>query len=193
MGDEIQAIKAGLLEVADIVVVNKGDRPGAHRTAGQLQAMLSHATSPEAPQGRSAPKNPDVLVTTAATGDGVVELLAAIDRHRSSARDSLGSQARLKRAEAQVWAVLVDRLHERVRSLEAAGDESAGDASTPSPVSAGGATRDGLGGSSAAGELLRAVASHDLDPFAAADALLALLTGGAGGAGEPVRSSSRGD
>jgi putative protein kinase ArgK-like GTPase of G3E family len=154
--------------------------------------MLSHATSPEAPQGRSAPKNPDVLVTTAATGEGVAGLLAAIDRHRSSARDSLGSQARLKRAEAQVWAVLVDRLHERVRSLEAAQDESAGDASI-ARRSVDGAERDGLGGNTAAGELLRAVASHDLDPFAAADALLALLTGGAGGAGEPVRSSSRGD
>ena len=48
MGDEVQAIKAGLLEVADLVVVNKGDRPGAQRTAGQLRAMLvaSHATSP---------------------------------------------------------------------------------------------------------------------------------------------------
>ena len=40
MGDEVQAIKAGLLEVADIVVVNKGDRPGAQRTASQLRAML---------------------------------------------------------------------------------------------------------------------------------------------------------
>jgi hypothetical protein len=117
----------------------------------------------------------------------VAGLLAAIDRHRSSARDSLGSQARLKRAEAQVWAVLVDRLHERVRSLEAVQDESAGDASIAVRGSADGAARDGWGGSTAAGELLRAVASHELDPFAAADALLALLTGGAGGAG------SRGD
>jgi LAO/AO transport system kinase len=196
MGDEVQAIKAGLLEVADIVVVNKGDRPGAHRTAAQLQAMLFRPTSPEAPQGRSVPKNPEVLVTTAATGEGVLGLLAAIDRRRSSARDSLGSQARLKRAEAQVWAVLVDRLHARVRSLEAARDESAGDAS----IAPGGlgeeavrgfadAAGGGAGGSTAAGELLRAVASHELDPFAAADALLALLTGdadrpgGAGGAG----------
>ena len=40
MGDEVQAIKAGLLEVADLVVVNKGDRPGAQRTAAQLRAML---------------------------------------------------------------------------------------------------------------------------------------------------------
>ena len=41
MGDEVQAIKAGLLEVADLIVVNKGDRPGAARTAAQLRAMLA--------------------------------------------------------------------------------------------------------------------------------------------------------
>ncbi|HET9344297.1 MAG TPA: methylmalonyl Co-A mutase-associated GTPase MeaB, partial [Candidatus Limnocylindrales bacterium] len=45
MGDEVQAIKAGLLEVADIVVVNKADRPGAQRTAAQLRAMLVAAPS----------------------------------------------------------------------------------------------------------------------------------------------------
>ncbi len=50
MGDEVQAIKAGLLEVADLVVVNKGDKPGAQRTAAQLRAMLV-AT---APRGGSA-------------------------------------------------------------------------------------------------------------------------------------------
>ena len=61
MGDEVQAIKAGLLEVADLVVVNKGDRPGAQRTAAQLRAMLvpsaareiadPDAAGPEAPGG----------------------------------------------------------------------------------------------------------------------------------------------
>ncbi len=90
MGDEIQAIKAGLLEVADIVVVNKGDRPGAHRTAGQLHAMLADGSSGSEQSTRPAPKNPEVLVTTAATGEGVAELLAAIDRHRSSGRSSPG-------------------------------------------------------------------------------------------------------
>jgi len=157
MGDEIQAIKAGLLEVADIIVVNKGDRPGAHRTAGQLQAMLADAPR-EARPGRPAPKHPEVLVTTAATGEGVVELLAAIDRHRSVGRGELGESARLKRAEAQVWAVLVDRLHERVRALEGDSDEAAtGEAK------------------SAAGRLLLGVAAHDLDPYAAADAILSEL------------------
>ena len=52
MGDEVQAIKAGLLEVADIVVVNKGDRPGAQRTAAQLRAMLV-AIAPRPGDGRN--------------------------------------------------------------------------------------------------------------------------------------------
>jgi LAO/AO transport system kinase len=149
MGDEIQAIKAGLLEVADLIVVNKGDRPGAHRTAGQLLAMLSDAPR-EARPGRPAPKHPEVLVTTAATGAGVPELLAALDRHRSAARGTDGESTRMARAEAQIWSVLSDRLHERARSIEAA------------PIAA---------------ALLRAVAAHELDPYAAADRLLDLMAG----------------
>jgi LAO/AO transport system kinase len=156
MGDEIQAIKAGLLEVADVIVVNKGDRPGAHRTAGQLEAMLADAPT-ETRGGRPARKHPEVLVTTAATGDGVAALLAAVDRHRSSARGSDGESARLKRAEAQIWAVLVDRLHSRVRDLE---------------------------GAASAGELLRSVASHEIDPYAAADAILGRLVGERSGSRE---------
>ena len=59
MGDEVQAIKAGLLEVADIIAVNKADRPGADRAARQLRAMLSTAG------GRVARKPPPILLTTA--------------------------------------------------------------------------------------------------------------------------------
>ena len=160
MGDEIQAIKAGLLEVADLIVVNKGDRPGAHRTAGQLQAMLAD-TPREARPGRPAPKHPDVLVTTAATGEGVPELLVALDRHRAAARGSDGTATRAARAEAQIWAVLADRLHERARSIEAA------------PIAA---------------ALLGAVAAHELDPYAAADRLLELMAGG-GASPSPVEES----
>ena len=88
MGDEVQAIKAGLLEVADLVVVNKGDKPGAQRTAAQLRAMLV-ASAPrggDATATGPAPKRPEVLITTAATGEGVPELLAALDRHRAVGR-----------------------------------------------------------------------------------------------------------
>src|SRR4051812_11866567 len=115
MGDEVQAIKAGLLEVADLVVVNKGDKPGAQRTAAQLRAMLV-ATAPrnDAPWGggaeRPRPKRPDVLITTASTGDGVPELLVALDRHRASGRDGESSAARLARARSQVFAIVTERL-----------------------------------------------------------------------------------
>jgi LAO/AO transport system kinase len=155
MGDEVQAIKAGLLEVADLVVVNKGDKPGAQRTASQLRAML--VAAPRASSGqagasdRPRPKQPEVLITTAATGDGVPELLAALDRHRqaSSADGGDGARrARLARAEAQVWAILSERLRDGLRRDELA---------EPTRTT------------------LTAVAEHRLDPYAAADALLELL------------------
>ena len=64
MGDEVQAIKAGLLEIADVIVVNKGDRPGAERAARQLKAMLSTAG------GRVTRPAPTVLMTVATAGEG---------------------------------------------------------------------------------------------------------------------------
>ena len=79
-GDEVQAIKAGLLEVADIVAVNKGDRPGAATAARQLRAMMSAAG------GRFARKPPPILVTTATTGHGIPELVTAIEADRERAR-----------------------------------------------------------------------------------------------------------
>ncbi len=155
MGDEVQAIKAGLLEVADLVVVNKGDKPGAQRTASQLRAMLvAAAPGPRRGEVDSAPprpKRPEVLITTAATGAGVPELLAALDRHRTAGRDGQTDEARLARAEAQVWAILADRLGEALR-VPARADE----------------TR----------EVFDAVADHRLDPYAAADKLLGRLLGG---------------
>ena len=144
MGDEVQAIKAGLLEVADIVVVNKGDRPGAQRTAAQLRAMLT--ASARVGQGtvdKPRPKQPHVLVTTALSGDGVPELLAAIDGLRGAATAS--TAARTSRAEAQVWAILADRLRAEL-------------------------SKPGL--RAAAQATLAQVAAHELDPFTAADRLL---------------------
>src|SRR5258705_9590416 len=100
MGDEVQAIKAGLLEVADIVVVNKGDRPGAGRTASQLRAMLvavgragvrsTSRARPAAAAGdaveRPKPQEPEVLVPTATTGPRGPELLESLDPPRAPGR-----------------------------------------------------------------------------------------------------------
>lgn len=149
MGDEVQAIKAGLLEVADIVVVNKADRPGAQRTASQLRAMLSAAAPRDVPDDRPRPKRPQVLLATASTGQGVAELLAAIDG-RAAGTDEAGATsaataARLARARAQVWAIVLERLRERLGD-----DRHAAEAS----------------------DLFRAVADHELDPYAAADRLV---------------------
>ena len=82
MGDEVQAIKAGLLEVADVIAVNKGDRPGADRAARQLRAMLSTAG------GRVTRKPPPILMTTATSGEGVAALADAIEAHRATARSA---------------------------------------------------------------------------------------------------------
>jgi LAO/AO transport system kinase len=88
MGDEVQAIKAGLLEVADLLVVNKGDRPGADLAARHLRAMLSTAG------GRVTRKPPPILVTTATTGEGVAALVDAIDAHRVEARSDDAARQR---------------------------------------------------------------------------------------------------
>ena len=113
MGDEVQAIKAGLLEVADIVVVNKGDRPGAQRTAAQLRAMLVPTVGRgDADPSRPAPKRPEVIVTTALTGDGIPELVALLDRRRADG--SAAQAARVTRAAAQVDAILAQRIRDRL-------------------------------------------------------------------------------
>lgn len=90
MGDEVQAIKAGLLEIADVIAVNKGDRPGADRAARQLRAMLSTAG------GRVERKPPPVLVTTATTAEGVPALADAIEKHRATASQPDQARARAR-------------------------------------------------------------------------------------------------
>jgi LAO/AO transport system kinase len=107
MGDEVQAIKAGLIEIADIIAVNKGDRPGADRAARQLRAMLSTAG------GRVARQPPPILLTTATTGDGVVALADAIDAHRGRAREP--AQAR-QRARNQLHRALADLAASRAKA-----------------------------------------------------------------------------
>jgi LAO/AO transport system kinase len=87
MGDEIQAIKAGLLEVANVIAVNKADRPGAERSARQLRAMLAGAG------GRFA-SPPPILLTVATSEDGVAALADAIDADRDRARSP--DQARIR-------------------------------------------------------------------------------------------------
>lgn len=76
MGDDIQAIKAGILEIADVFVVNKADREGADRTLRQLQTML-HLGSSQFREGWEPP----IIKTVASSGTGVPEAAAEVDRH----------------------------------------------------------------------------------------------------------------
>ncbi len=115
LGDGIQTLKAGILEIADVLVVNKADRDGADRTVADLQAMLAlrAASASDASDPDAAPI--EICKTVATSGQGVPELLAAIERHRA-AQQASGAWAarRLRRAEAEVRAVIFARLHRQM-------------------------------------------------------------------------------
>jgi LAO/AO transport system kinase len=109
MGDDIQAIKAGLLEIADLHVVNKADRPEADRTVSELRTMLSLQPS--------GVWDPPILETVARTGAGIPELADAFDHHRSWLADSGELERRERRsAAARVAAVAQDLLLEELES-----------------------------------------------------------------------------
>jgi LAO/AO transport system kinase len=110
LGDDIQAIKAGLLEVADVLVVNKADREGADRTERDLMHMLDLRTGDR--------KDVDIVRTIAtrgtAEGSGIAELATAIETHRTRVwQGPAGAERATQRAVAQlaelVRALLADR------------------------------------------------------------------------------------
>lgn len=92
LGDGVQMLKAGIMEIADVFVVNKSDLPGAQKTVQEVRAMLSLS---QAPRWR-----PPIVTTVAATGDGTEELLEAVEKHRryleTSGEAERRSEARLK-------------------------------------------------------------------------------------------------
>jgi LAO/AO transport system kinase len=110
MGDEVQALKAGLMEIADILVVNKADRPGAARTARALEMAIN----------RSLPSDdnvwqPPILQTVALDGSGVPEVLEAIEAHRSYLCTSgLLAERERMRVEAELLNVLQRQLLDRL-------------------------------------------------------------------------------
>jgi LAO/AO transport system kinase len=87
LGDDVQAIKAGILEIADVLVVSKGDLPAAQRTDRDLRDMLRLRRA-------GAPRSVPVLTTTAVRSEGVAELVEAIDAHANAH----GRGRRLRRA-----------------------------------------------------------------------------------------------
>ena len=109
-GDSMQAAKAGLLEVADVFVVNKADRPGVREARRDLDQMLDLS-----PPG---PWRPPVLQACALQGEGIEELWAAVGRHRAFLESSGQLQARRRERLAQeLRRVLAARLSARVAAL----------------------------------------------------------------------------
>ena len=113
MGDGIQAAKAGILEIADVFVVNKADREGADATARDLRYMMSLADRP----AEGAWRTP-VLKTVASRGEGVERLVEVLDEHRAWLQGS-GElhRRRLRRAADELEAVTLAGLRERLGAL----------------------------------------------------------------------------
>jgi LAO/AO transport system kinase len=140
MGDAIQAVKAGILEIADVFVVNKADRPGADATYRDIQGMLG--------LGERSPGDwrPQVVRATAVKGEGIDDVVAAIDKHREwLARTGELRNRRERRAAVEVEAIALGTLRARLGNL-----------------------RDGTALSDLAGR----VAAGEIDPYAAAEALI---------------------
>lgn len=138
LGDDIQAIKAGVLEIADVLVVNKADRPGADDAARDLAQMLSLA--------KDRPWKTPIVRTSAQSGDGLPQLIEAIDKHRAWSRESGDSiERRRAAARSEVEALLQEAL---LRELEGRVGEARLDAAV---------TR---------------VAEREIDPYAAVGELL---------------------
>lgn len=146
MGDGIQAAKAGILEIADLFVVNKADRDGAAQTARDLRAMMSLG-----PGGEGEAWERPILKTVAMRGEGIGRLAAALDEHRAwLERSGQGARRRRQRAEAEIEAIGLEQLRAQLASIR------------------------GVGGAALA-ELAERVVAGELDPYRAAAQLLARL------------------
>lgn len=108
LGDDIQAMKSGLLEIADILVVNKGDRPGAEQTLHQLKGALSIRAA--------IGVKPPVLKTTATSGEGVAALMQAVTEV-GARMTALGTEARRRRrARYLIARAAADLVAERIKA-----------------------------------------------------------------------------
>ncbi|HVP27121.1 MAG TPA: methylmalonyl Co-A mutase-associated GTPase MeaB [Candidatus Bathyarchaeia archaeon] len=108
LGDEIQAIKAGIMEIADVFVVNKADRDNANKAVMDIQAILQLSS-------KEGGWKPPVLKTVALTGEGVAELVEKLEEHRGFLEKDPESRLRLLRAEAEVE--LVEAIKAKVVGL----------------------------------------------------------------------------
>jgi LAO/AO transport system kinase len=115
-GDGVQALKAGVMEIADIFVVNKADRPGAEKLQQEIEVMLGirrgNALRHRRTGGPADGWEPPVLLTVASTGKGLDELASALDRHYEYLETSgLLAERRRERLEKRTRAVVERTVH----------------------------------------------------------------------------------
>ena len=105
-GDAVQAAKAGLMEIADVFVVNKADRPGAKDSVREIMQMLDMST---------AAWRPEVIETIAVKGEGVEDLWTAIEKHRAY-QDEKGllGERRRRRVEREIREIVAERFRARI-------------------------------------------------------------------------------
>jgi LAO/AO transport system kinase len=145
MGDGIQAAKAGILEIADVFVVNKADRDGADQVARDLRYMQSLGGK----HSEAGSWRPPIVKTIAARAEGIGDVVAAIEKHRVWMEQTGELQHRREaRAEAEVEAIAVETVRRRFGEIH---------------------------GAAALHELAARVAAGKLDPYAASDELVASL------------------
>jgi LAO/AO transport system kinase len=112
LGDSIQAAKAGILEIADIFVVNKSDRPGAQEVIRDLRTMLAMAT-----YGQGQWK-PPIVSTAASTGEGIADLVDAVHAQDSWLDSSGGRESRRRgRAREEISAIAMSELRQRMGGM----------------------------------------------------------------------------
>src|SRR5258708_21529568 len=109
MGDAIQAAKAGILEIGDVFVVNKADKPGAQEAVRDLRGMIAMAR-------RSAEEwKPPIVTTVAVKGEGIAELAEKVDAHWSWLDSSGQGEARRRaRARAEITPIALAQTPPRV-------------------------------------------------------------------------------
>lgn len=105
MGDDVQAIKAGIMEIGDVFCVNKGDRDGTNRTMAEVAALL------EMQMRRAEAWVPPIVRTVATTDEGTDDLIGAVHRHRQHLeRSGELQERRRRRSEAELLEILKSRL-----------------------------------------------------------------------------------
>ncbi|MFE3824372.1 methylmalonyl Co-A mutase-associated GTPase MeaB [Streptomyces sp. NPDC059092] len=150
MGDGIQAAKAGILEIGDVYVVNKADRDGADATARELNHMLGLGESRGPGDWR-----PPIVKTVAARGEGIDEVVEALEKHRAWMEEhGVLAERRARRAAHEVETIAVTTLRRRIGNLH---------------------------GDRRLDALAERIVAGELDPYTAADELVAGITSGPSG------------